>query len=217
MRLAVGKFLDLNKESIYNMDNYLVIDFLLHPAYKKGRMYNMTGFIEESIFSMQNEAEQIVYYLAPIVFNINLELFVLEGINSNDPEKSRFLNEIMYCQDENNREKVTILYRFTHFDILYSKPWYESNKDIIDVIKTTEISESKSLINQGSSNKCESCEKDCPSVEFSNKTILSFCLECLQAVIKQRLTERIKNFIAEEYNNFECKEYYIFTQFTVDL
>lgn len=204
MRLAIGKFIDLNKESIYNMENYLVVDFLLHPAYKKGRMYNMTGFIEESIFSMQNEAEQIVFYLAPIVFNINLELFVLEGINTNDPEKSRFLNEIMYCQDENNREKVTILYRFTHFDILYSKPWYESNKDIIDVIKTTEIAESKSLIKLGISSLCDSCQKENQSVEFSNKSSLSCCSECLQLFIKNRLTERIKNFIAEDYNNFEC-------------
>ena len=136
MRLAIGKFLDLNKEIIYNVDNNLIVDFLLHPAYKKGRMYNMTGFIEENIFSMNNEAEQIIYYLAPILFNINLELFVLEGSQSNDPEKARFLNEIMYCQDEENREKITILYRFTHFDILYSKPWYESNKDIIDIIIT---------------------------------------------------------------------------------
>lgn len=206
MRLAVGKFLDANKEFIYNVENNMIIDFLLHPAYKKGKMFNMSGFIEENIFSMHNEAEQIVFYLAPIIFNINVELYVLEGSMNNDPTKARFMKEIIYCQDENNHEKVTILYRFTQYDVLYSKDWYTSNKDIIDILETTEVSKSKLRIKEVSTVVCEICEKESKSVELVDESSLTSCKDCLQIYIRKKMTERVRNYIAENYNNFECKK-----------
>ena len=205
MRIALGKFLDMNKETIYNEDNYIIIDFLSHNAYKseKEKIFNMTGFIEENILSMQNEAEQLMYYLAPIVFNINLDLYVLEGSINNDPNNTRFLKEIMNCQNEENTERLILLYRLTNFDIIYTNNWYTANKDILDYFITTEITQRR--IKELGSIKCEQCKTQSVSIELSDDKIESTCKDCLISFMKERMMLRVKNYITENFNNLECK------------
>lgn len=152
---------------------------------------------------MHNEAEQLMYYLAPIVFNINMELYVLEGSLNNDPLNASFFKEIISCQN-NNREKLTLLYRFNHFDVLYTNTTYTAYKDIIDIFITTETLKSKARIKQLKSTACDNCKKITINIELSDHQIASTCRDCLTAFIKDRMIERVKNYSAENYNNLEC-------------
>lgn len=206
MRIAIGKFIDTNNEIIYNDDNYQIIDFLCHSAYKtdKEKTLNIKGFIEENIFSMQNEAEQLLYYLSPIVFNINLDLYLLEGSLNNDPNNARFLRKIIQSQNTENKEIITLLYRLTHFDILYTNNIYTENKEKFDSIPITEITQSKTRIKELSSLDCEKCKKQSIVLKVLDESIDTTCKYCMNSFIKDKMMERVKNYIAENYNNLEC-------------
>jgi hypothetical protein len=199
----------MNAEIIYNRNNYSILDFLLHPAYKKDKQYNLVGFIEENLLSMNNEAEQVVIYLAPIIFNINIELYVIERVYHNDPNKAHFLKESMRCQDEKNTDTLYFFYRLPHFDILYSNEMYQAFAEILPKVPVKAVDQVMKRFTLNENFSCEKCKQTTISVQLADEKYLPFCKDCLDAYIKDRVTDRVKNFIAENFNNFECNFLFI--------
>ena len=163
----------------------------------------MTGFINENVLSMQNEAPKIMIYLAPIVFNINIELYIIEGALHDDISQIRIIKELLRSQCE-SKDKVSLLYRFTRYDVIYTKEFYEKYHDYIDIEKTYNAKDSMDRVKDAGLKECEKCKKHTNYIDLSSEFIYPVCRECLIIFVKDRMTERVRNNVAETFNNIEC-------------
>ena len=204
MRLVLAKFIENNKEIIYKEENQSILEIFKQNAYKKDNLFNLTGFIDENILSMNYEAGPLIYFLSPILFNINLELYIIEGSLNNYSNNVRFLKKNYNSQSKDSTEKLTLIYRKTHFDVVYTKYWYNSYKQVIDIISDTDKTFSKTRIISTDSLVCELCQKQTVFIKFIDPLYAPTCRECLTSIVKNRMIQRAKNYIAENYNNIEC-------------
>jgi hypothetical protein len=152
---------------------------------------------------MQNEAEKIIIYISPIAFNVNLDLYVLEGV-ANTEEDARYFkyNFPSNCPFD---PTISLFYRFSHYDKFYSKDTLELFKEILSNFE-------KEVDNIGGENRlyslgiipCERCNQETELIQF---TLLQFadCKLCITKFINDIISKRVKNYINEGYINLECK------------
>jgi len=210
MRCALAKFIDDNKHSIYNAETNVAISSLLPSAYINENSifsykiaFDFVGFYDEFLLSMQNEAEKIIIYISPIAFNVNLDLYVLEGV-ANTEEDARYFkyNFPSNCPFD---PTISLFYRFSHYDKFYSKDTLELFKEILSNFE-------KEVDNIGAETRlyslgiipCERCNKETDLIQF---TLLQFadCKLCITKFINDIISKRVKNYINEGYINLECK------------
>lgn len=150
---------------------------------------------------MSHEADQIVYYILPILFKTNLIFLNINGQLDDSNEK---LSCIRSSISTNIKYPLTInmMYKTGTFFTLYEKSFEEEFRNYL------QISKYEYHIKFLDKFECNKCNHQCVFLEFTQNTSKS-CSECLLSYIKDVMTNRQMYFSSENFLNFECN-YFLF-------
>jgi hypothetical protein len=203
MRIALYKYIDANKNKIYSAESGLEIGNLLPAAYIDKNGYDFKAFYEEYLLCMHNEAEKIVIYLAPVVFNVNVDLYILEGTAQMQKQNVKFFKQTLSCLEGNKSNKISLLYRFNHYDCLYSHKTFENHfKNISYQINLNR----KDRYTVFTVCQCEVCGQESELLSFYHIPNNPLCKSCLIFTLNNIMINRIRAYISEFYINKECKD-----------
>ena len=204
-RYLLYEYISLNENKIYSKDYQIEIGCFLPEDFVDDKG-NKNEYFFENFYSLQlmkpkTFAEKLVIYIAPFVFNCNLNILIYDyGENSIIQEK-KFLSE----KDE--LFQINLLFRKAHYDIYYKKDYYDQfcndldtlinfdekidflNRNLDDLLKENEIEENYEQIFNEDRNennnlpKCLECKK-----AYNNKeNVFGFCNDCLLNTIKTQI------------------------------
>lgn len=212
MRAALAEYILENQQILYSSEPDMEIAALLPEAYISKSGYNFNAFTEDHLLAMHNEAEKIIIYLSPIVFNVNLDFYILEGV-ANLQKNISFFKQTLPCLLGDNKldnfaSTITLFYRFSHYDTFYtSQVMSEFGNSITFSIfdRTKIVDASKQRITVLASVQCESCNRNSELLLFYHMPSLSLCKLCLTDFVNKIILKRSKNYSSEFFNNKECK------------
>jgi hypothetical protein len=210
MRIALYSFFKANQSKIDNIENAFLLYSLMPSLYLTNEGYSLKYYFEECLLSMQYEADHIAFILVPIVFNINLDLHIIEGSLTNKPF---YLKHSYHCLLGENKlnnfaQTISIMFKYNQYDILYSHSLMNEFESVIPFSIFD-----KSMIHDGTKTRlniiaelpCEICGRTGEFIQFSHMPGVPLCKLCLQDFIKSVVKDRTKFFTNEHFINKECK------------
>jgi len=216
MRIVLAEYINENKDKIYNTESQIQIGILLPSDYIYDNRFDFEGFFDDFLLNMHNEAEKIIIYLSPIIFEVDLKLYILEGAASLHPEKLHFHKQDFPCLLSNNSinntgpsRKISLFYRFSHYDKFYTKEMLNHNDKYLHSYIIPSFEEEEGLavnyVKVVGELDCEECKSlKAEVIEFAHIKYFSICKVCLIKYIYKIMINRVKFFISENFNNREC-------------
>ena len=181
-RYLIYEFIAANQDKIYSREFQLEVGCLLPEDYiiDKG---DKNDYLFEDYFSLQlmqtkTFAEKIVLYIAPFVFNTNMNILIYDfGINgaSSSIQEKLFLSD----NDTSSQIQINLIFRKSHYDIYYKINYYEEFKSYFNILKN--IKEDIQVINGNFLKQKEEDDKnlhDKIEQNIDNNKNLPICLEC---------------------------------------
>ena len=181
-RYLIYEFITANEDKIYSREFQLEVGCLLPEDYiiDKG---DKNDYLFEDYFSLQlmqtkTFAEKIVLYIAPFVFNTNMNILIYDfGINgaSSSIQEKLFLSD----NDTSSQIQINLIFRKSHYDIYYKINYYEEFKSYFNILKN--IKEDIQVINGNFLKQKEEDDKnlhDKIEQNIDNNKNLPICLEC---------------------------------------
>ena len=213
-KFILYEYISNNKKSTYSFKFQVLIGNLLpYDCQSDEGNFNFNYFYKNYLMKFYQYAEKIIIYLTPFIFGKEIIIRYINDngdieFNSQEIEFGKNLSIIDF--DENN--KIQLLYKKSHYDILYSNEYYIKYKNIF---KYTLLY----LINNFKEYKCEICNKNDEKnsvlikleSDIENKDIINndyenylyqknnnniiICYKCLYNEIKKNLMILYINFI----------------------
>lgn len=192
MRIALSIFIEANIETINNFlyKNNSLEYFLITPYFTNdNHEIDLTKYFEESLLNLDCQADRLLLFLAPLAFDTNLCLYFFD---------SNYLIQdyLFQSTDSTNNPTINIFYNCYDYFILYNN--FQA-KQIPDKINQDEIAQ---IINRF---YCEECKSDTDILLFNYINDFCYCKECIRKLINSTMTNRVLNFLNENYFNLECK------------
>jgi len=172
------------------------------------------------IMTQDSEADRLIYFLTPLILNININLHYSSG-TSNKPDNNNN-NQLQSLQtfrkyvsfNSMTSPDIHILSRFGHFDYCYYQDFLEAFSIPIFSLNFNYVDENYNKLNSstGFIHK-ENDFVECPDCNEINEQIIFpdqnnyICKNCTTKQIKSILSQRINHFISENYLNLECMIY----------
>ena len=138
-RYLIYEYISENENKIYSKEYQVEVGCLLPDNYviDKG---NKNDYLFEDFYALyllkpKTFAEKIVLYVAPFVFNINMNILIYEyGINGDKSivQEKKFLNE--NAGKNNFQPEINLLFRKMHYDIYYKLDYYEDYQKNFDIL-----------------------------------------------------------------------------------
>ena len=221
-KFILYEYISINKNSTFSFKFQVLIGNLLpYDCQNEDGNFNFNHFYKNYLMKFYQYAEKIIIYLTPFIFGKEIIIRYINDngdidFNSQEIEFGKNLSIIDF--DENN--KIHLLYKKSHYDILYANEYYIKYKNIF---KYTSLY----YINNFKIYKCEICiknnEKNCVLIklesDIENKDIINnndyenylyqknykiiiICYKCLYNEIKQNLKVLYINFIKKTKKYF---------------
>ncbi len=215
MRLAIAQYLEENKNHIFNNDTQVHASKLLPAMYFTKEGFDLKSYLDEIILCMHYEADKFIFYISPIVFNINLELYILEGIANPLKLEPKYIKMTFPClMGSNNRfnsfsSTISIFYRFCRYEKFYT------NQNLMQNQLNITFSEFDTQVHHKSINQrmiilavipCEVCNRQSEFLSFSHMPGMLICKLCLSDFIFKILIKRVRHLSGESFLNKECKK-----------
>ena len=137
-RYLLYEYISANEDKIYSKEFLLEVGCLLPDNYiiDKGNKneYYFENYFSEELMNPKTFAEKIIVYIAPYVFNINMNIldycFGENGAKSVITEK-KFNNE----KKDNFQCQINLLYRKNHYDVYYKYDFWDKYKEYLNILK----------------------------------------------------------------------------------
>ena len=181
-RYLIYEFITTNEDKIYSREFQVEVGCLLPEDYivDKG---DKNEYMFEDYFSLQlmktkTFAEKIVIYIAPFVFNTNMNILIYDfGISgaSSAIQEKLFLSD----NDTSSQIQINLIFRKSHYDIYYKFNYYEEFKSYFNILKN--IKEDIQIINRNFLKQKEEDDKKNQKKNdqnINNNKNLPTCLEC---------------------------------------
>ena len=126
-RYLIYEFILENADKVYNPDFALKIGNLLPDEFitpKGDFLYEQ--FFEQQLLKMNTDAEKIIIYLTPFVLKIDLNI-IMYNFESGETVTPKLFK----CGLE-NKISIDVLFRVTHYDILYNEKYYDTYKNYFE-------------------------------------------------------------------------------------
>ena len=237
-RYILFEYILLNQNKIFSLDNQIEIGCLLPETFieDKGEKNN---YFFENYYSLQlmkpkTFAEKIVIYIAPFVFNCDINILIYEyGPNS-------FIQEKKFIGEKKSNFEINLIFRKSHYDIYYKKSYYEKYSEKLEILKNTKediiylnAKNQKELQNKIKSEKKKNKEnienyeilfaeqtnnnnKDnlpkclkCKNTYNHKENVFSICNNCLLNILESQILE---NYLSYIKNNMIYENIYEFLQ-----
>lgn len=215
MRLALKKYLTENESEIIKTNKFPHIKETFPEEYYTSadkQNLDLKSYLKDRLLNFNFEADLAVICLAPIVFEQNLDLFVLEVVNKEEFSDIKVFTQHIpsFSQNADNQiifENIKILLRQGRYSVIYSNQVsakLECNKKFeIEKFFNNEKIDDKIIVIADF--KCEDCRTDSKIIQIKKFNDLSFCENCLKSFLKRVIGKRMKNLIQENFLNAECK------------
>ena len=129
-RYLLFDYISLNEDKIFSKENQIEVGCLLPEDFviDKGEKneYFFENFYSLQLMKPKTFAEKIVIYIAPFVFNSDINVLIYEyGANS-------FIEEKKFVSEKAPEFQINLLFRKAHYDVYYKKDYYDKYKDKLD-------------------------------------------------------------------------------------
>ena len=182
VRYLLYEYISSNENKIYSKENQIDIGCLL-PEFFVEDKGQKNEYLFENYYSLQlmqpkSFAEKIVIYIAPFVFDCNLNILIYEFGSKSFVQEKQFLSE------EKRETDINLLFRKAHYDIFYKKPYFEKYSKILEILPN--IAENICFLNIKNQKELEdkiNAEKN----KKNNKDNLPKCMECKKIIIIKKM------------------------------
>ena len=211
MKIKLGCFIKDNYK-LFNKDEYKGI---IQDKYYGEEHLNYSLYLQEKVLLMQYEPDLFIYYITPLVFQMNFKLILNEHFSENIkvyhnfPLESEYYIDLIYDDKNYLIGYNTKYYNLLNYDIqdddiinVYKKIKSGSDDGYVENRKVNEIDESITIYKEKIF--CSKC-KDKYDEIILNKIYPDFliCQNCLKYCINKVLINRINNLENEGYENIE--------------
>ena len=145
----------------------------------------------------KNEACKYALQLAPFIFNVNINVFALEGYLDNKDGKNISVTKhtfnAMPNEDNSNIQTINMMYNFNKYDLLYFKD------DVINLKDEKIYSPFVYVLNMKMCNRCKNTENFI-CIPFYG---ISFCQGCALGFMSIIISNRISFMNKENYHSIE--------------
>ena len=200
MKVALSEYITTNADLIFKNEHFEEIEKIAAPAYLNNHSFNYKEYIENRILTMHYDADKFIVQLSPAVFNVNLDLYAVEG-TAQQAQHITYLKNYFHClSDQNTRFSIALFYHFSRYDKLYSKEFLRLYEDKITYIKRDYHQEKRfTIVNANIT--CENCKVQSDEISFVHIPNYTFCKNCVIEALDKVITKRIAYITNENYNN----------------
>ena len=191
-RYLLYEYISTNENKIYSKENPIKIGCFLPENFVEDRgdkdEYFFENYYSLQLMKPKTFAEKIVIYIAPFVFNCDLNILIY------DYGSDSLIQEKKFKSDKKSEFQINLLFRKAHYDLYYTKEFYLKHSDFLDLIqniqenitylnsKTPEelMNKNNNLNNDGLENdkKYEQYYEKLENINSYNNYDSPKCLEC---------------------------------------
>ena len=138
LRYLLYDYISDNKDKLFKKDFPVFLGNLLPQEYEKndGKFLYKEYFIND-LLKFYTCAEKIAIYLVPILLKINLNVVFYYFGNECDIENKFFSCELP--NKDKKKDTIYVLYRKAHYDICYTKDYYNDFQPLLDLYCKTKM------------------------------------------------------------------------------
>ena len=122
-RYLLFEYISQNEDKIFSHENQFEIGCLLPEFYCKDKgdknEYFFENFYSEQLMKPKEFAEKISIYIAPFVFNCNVNVLIYDYGEKSFVQEKRFIGEKIKDLD------IYLIFRKAHYDVYYNKKYYD--------------------------------------------------------------------------------------------
>lgn len=216
IKIAIADYIKMNFSKI-TKENQLI--FFPHEYLDKDKDKNcldVIGYINERILRMNYEPDVCVFYFAPIVFIINLQLIVFE-------KDQKLFNHLFYYDysilasssviqnipKEKAKETICIFHTFCRYYIGYHKEGLKKNEsNIFHYNQMTNNLKTKSKQFNIIKRKvyCSNCKSESDELVLNRFQSKPFCKQCLMNPLIDAIDLIVDCCVKDDYKHKECKQ-----------
>ena len=192
-------YLKENEKNNYSEIFNVRLGNLLPSEYEdeKGN-FSFDLFYNQFLFKLFAEAEKIIIYTSPFIFNCEINLYY----DQSDDNEEQLLN--FKAESNDCLFKVFLLYHRTHYDIIYTNEYFDKYSKYL-CISFYQVIQDKTR------NRCQLCDKDL-DIYFINDNII-ICKKCLVKDILNTLKmcyilliQNHRKYFLKNYNEQDIKD-----------
>ena len=214
-KFILYEYINTNKNSTYSYKFQIPIGNLLpNDCQNDSGKFNFNFFYKNYLMKFYQYAEKIIIYLTPFIFGKEIKIKYINENNNNEfdinIQEINFGNNLSIIEFDTNN-KIQLLYKKMHYDILYENEYYNKYKDLFKISLLKYINNfhfcicqicKKNDENNSILIKLESDIKFISSEEIKLNNDIIICYKCLFNEIKQNLKELYISFIKKTKKYF---------------
>ena len=154
--------------------------------------WNYEKFYNDYLYKLYVDAEKIIIYVCPFIFNVNV------NINVNGDNMVLSINDDI--SNSNTMLNVFLLYRKSHYDVLYEGEFFLKNKDRLCLHFFSDETNKSQQSSLNKTKTCIVCNKS-KNIYSLNKTII-ICERCMIKELSCSITEQYRTFITNNRKYF---------------
>jgi len=227
-RYLLYEYISSNENKIYSRENQIELGCFLPEEFTKDKgektEYFFTNYYSSQLMVPKTFAEKIVIYIAPFVFDceVNILLYEYDILNG--------INEKRFGAEKKTNFQINLIFRKSHYDMYYKKDFYEKYSEKLDTlinikeeIKFLNLNSPEEyydkLVSQNQNNvdddqnddknlnasKCMQCKKHF----FHAENPFGLCNDCLLEILKTELFNAYTIYIksTRNYNNNQLESF----------
>lgn len=162
----------------------------------------------DPILVFQNEPNKLPLSLIPLIFKVDLDIYILDGSLGTKSEISYFKTSFTNYQSINDSvAKISLFYNMSSYHKAYTNEFFSRHEELLDPLVSEEgnslnISLVKTL-------SCEVCISKTDHAVLSKYSNSAFCVECARNYVNLSIEKRAKIHIIENFHNRECNYLYL--------
>ena len=131
-RYLLYEYISANEDKIYSKEYMLEIGCLLPDEYIVDRgnknEYFFENFFYEHLMNPKTYAEKMVLYIAPFVFDINMNILSYD-YGEFGKRSVITVKQFNYRKENNFKYEINLLFRKNHYDVYYKLEFIEDNEE----------------------------------------------------------------------------------------
>ena len=132
LRYLIYEYIEKNQEKLLSKEFPVLLGNLLPNDYEtEDGKFLYKKYFYEHLLKYKDYAEKLPIYLIPYILKVNLNL-----VYYNFSNESFIRNKIFPCNLPNKDQKkdtISVLYRLIHYDICYTKEYYNTFKEYLEL------------------------------------------------------------------------------------
>ena len=197
MHTLIYDYIHLNERSYYSKQfdvpfgNLLPKECECETDTSNRAKWNYEKFYNDYLYKLYVDAEKIIIYVCPFIFNVNVNI----NVNGDDM--------VLSSNDNNNSNmmlNVFLLYRKSHYDVLYEGEFFLKNKDRLCLHFFNDDNNKSQQTSLNNIKKCIVCSKS-KNIYSLNKAVI-ICERCMIKELSCSITDQYRTFISNNRKYF---------------